>query len=244
MSLELYVKESLNMPSGKVIAQAAHALGMAFMSHCELVGEDSDKVTLKVHDRDGHFNCSLDSLLSRINVDFVDDDVFESMKSREDNVTVVIDNGLTCFNHQKTETVILLDKSEGVVDRSKRLQFDVDAGVFVKQGFFVNRAKPTTDSALIVHGAALSLSMITALIGVDSTLTLDKSSEMYKWLSSAFGKTVVGSKKQSKFDVVADAIVNASYDFRVGLGEALIVTAPISVEELSQLTYTKTFRLY
>lgn len=247
-NFEINVKASLNMPCGKIAAQAAHAMGMAFMTHCEVISDDNDSVVLKVHD-DGFFTGkTFEQLVSEISLNQVTDDVFEELKNASEsddyNKTVVVDNGLTCFGGEKTPTIIMRDLAGGVVPKDQQLPFNVDSGITCKQGFFVKRTEEITESDVIIGSAVLSLLALTGRVDLDSmTLTLSKSSPVYSWLTTAFGKTVVGSKKESKFNLVLEKLSDANVKTYTSDGESIVVTEPLPSDELEKLTHTSTFRL-
>ncbi|UKA05013.1 peptidyl-tRNA hydrolase [Photobacterium damselae] len=245
---EINIKASLKMPCGKIAAQAAHAMGMAFMAHCEVISNVDDSVVLKVHDNGYFTGKTFEQLVSAVSLNQVSDDVFDELKNAIEsdsyNKTVVVDNGLTCFGGEKTPTIIMRDFAGGAVSKDQRLPFDVDAGITCKQGFFVKRSSGHLENDIIIECSVLSLLALTSRVDLDSmTLTLVKSSPVYSWLTTAFGKTVVGSKKESKFRMVVDTLVAKNVRTWANNAATIVVTEPLPSDELEQLTHTSTFRL-
>jgi hypothetical protein len=74
-------------------------------------------------------------------------------------------------------------------------------------------------------------------------MTIEKSSTWYGWLTSAFGKTVVGTKKGAKYSDVCLKISESGWEFTKSECGGVFVTQPIPSEKLQDFTRSKTFRL-
>ena len=126
----------------------------------------------------------------------------------------------------------------------KRMQFDVDAAANYKQGIFVDRSVGKTDNEIIVESAILSLITIMRLVHLETmTITMDKTCGMYCWLSSAFGKTVVGTKRHVKFISILDQLVVGGIGLSCNDDSSIVVTEPVRSMALEALTHSKTFHL-
>lgn len=241
--ISIYVNNDLDMPIGKVAAQVSHSLGMKLMELCSVLSEDNDTVRLQVHDHGLFLGKTELEIIDQINLNFVSGDEFNSHATDISTVTV-IDNGLTCFNNQKTPTVVLKCSQGEVQNEGLRLQFDVDKGCDFKQGLFVDRNAFSSEEILVVTTAVASLKkMLVDLVDDENNLTIEKSSPWFGWLTTAFGKTVVGTKKNSKFLEVKEQMETLGWSCLESDCCGVIATVPMKSDELQKLTRYKSFRL-
>lgn len=235
---DIHIRKDLSMPIGKVAAQAAHAIGGILLDRCALVSETDDAVTLKIEEGSRNL-LKLLSDTSEINLYWDTDSEFNALDGKG---CAIIDNGLTCFDGVPTPTTIGISSVGEIIDESMRLQYDVST-IDYKQGFFVDRSKNLDSEEIIKSVAALSLNSIVEVFDTETlTMTLDKKSAMYKWLTSSFGKTVVGTKKATKFKLIKETLCSEDV-VEIKNIEAVFATNPLSSDILTKFTRSSTFRL-
>ncbi len=221
------------MPAGKIAAQCAHALSMLILKRCEIVSEDSNTVKLKISDEG---SCLLKLNASNINLNFVNDEIFNQLSSNP-LASVVIDNGLTCFNNVKTPTVIATTQINGIVENN--LKFDVDKNISYKQIGMVNK---NADQNEIVKIFAASSAQLLVNEFENNVLKLNKNSPLYSWLTGPFTKIVVGSRKINKFNALYELLSDNKIK-NIRNGDKVMVTEPVPDNEAQIYSRFSTFSL-
>ncbi len=239
----VYLADDLGMNLGKMIAQAAHASGASGMARMRLQSENNDSVCLTLTQPARQVHQSHPLLIPDIHYCHA-----RQLPGEDDEVIEIIDAGKTVFDGPTKTCVGYAPLLGNAVPPPLRLGFDDDTLDF-KQAFFVNRKvcqnSEIDDNTLIALMAAASTVCILENV-VDGSLTLDKHSALYQWITSAFGKTVVGTKKQSKFEQVLQLLDIDKIRYQpVFFNQELIgvCSEPIAADQIHNYTKYKTFHL-
>lgn len=241
--LVVYLADDIGMTLGKAIAQVAHAVGAAWLARMAITAENDGQVQLSLTPAAHlafanqqamlpHIVPCASELLPEENLDFIE----------------IIDAGKTLFS-EPTKTCVAYSPLLGeALTPEHRLPFN-DELIEYKQAFFVNRKTcaelAIADHDLIAALASASLAIILADMN-DGELTLAKHSALYQWITSSFGKTVVGTKKVGKFLEVRELLATSGIRFQeVYYQEQLIglCSEPIAADKIHQFTKYKTFNL-
>ena len=238
--MKIYIRENLNMPSGKEIAQIAHAHGKAWLDRLVVESCGNSAFALRLTDKallalnnNQHYQCP---------------EIMHGDPAPTSCDSIITDSGRTHFS-EPTRTCVAVSTELGYVQPSERLlPFDASK-IDVKQGFFINRVEASKvcideiKSKLAVLSSLHFTSLIDRSTGV---LSLSTTSELSKWLTSSFGKTVVGTKKTTKFKEVKELILDEGvkvHDLEIDGVCVAFVTEPIDSAKLQKFTRFKTFRL-
>ncbi|WP_199438485.1 peptidyl-tRNA hydrolase [Vibrio owensii] len=236
-SIELHIRNDIEMPLGKIIAQASHALGLKFIQQCRLVKEYKDAITIQ-----SELNEIVDFSYSKfIKINWVSERDIESLT----DASIITDSGRTVFNEP---TITCAATSNHTRKPTFCLPHQSDTMPF-KQGIFINR-KAVSDckierDELIIQCAVSSLKTLINKFDLNGEATLQKSEATYIWLTHLFGKTVVGSKKPNEYETVLRnvelkaSIVAINYQSH-NIGFAC---TPIESNEIEKYTKHKSFRL-
>ncbi len=235
------IASDLNMPLGKIIAQASHGVGLSYLSRIKVQYENYDCIGLEITED------ALNAILSnsvKVTTTYCK---MESLNNNSDECSVdIIDSGRTVFN-EPTKTCVASAKNLGAtVLPSLRLQYD-DNNIPVKQAIFVNKKAIVniSEEEMISLFSEKSAEFITDIIS-DDKFKLDKKSSLFSWLTSAFGKTVVGTKNKNKFNLLIKKLEDDNINFKpVIFNNELIgvCTTPIDSEIIHIYTKYKTFNL-
>ena len=241
--LVVYLANDIGMTLGKSIAQVAHAVGAAWLARMEITAKTDAQVHLSLTD---------DARIAFINQQAMVPNIVhcssEILPEEDLDFIEIIDAGRTLFSHPTKTCVAYAPILGEALPLERRLPFN-DEIIEYKQAFFVNRKAcaelAMSDEDVIATLASASLAMILADMK-DGELSLDKHSALYQWITSSFGKTVVGTKKVGKFLEVRELLATSGIPFKdVYYQNELIglCSAPIAADEIHQFTKYKTFNL-
>lgn len=239
--MRVYLANDIGMNLGKEIAQAAHAVGLAWLSHSRIVREDGQIIELQLT------GSTVDKLLG-VHPEIVRCSASELPLDDEFHQSI-IDSGRTVFAAPTKTCVVDMEGLGPIVPVPDRLKFD-DKVIDVKQGLFVNRSafagSGLDESDLIAGLAKASSEAIGFKFTENNRSVLTKGSSIYSWLTQSFGKTVVGTKKFGKFNELRSLLIESNttcFDFYHNDELIGFAIEPLKELELHQYTKFKTFRL-
>ncbi|ELP6119368.1 hypothetical protein QTV43_000513 [Vibrio vulnificus] len=232
--------DGITMPLGKTVAQVSHALGLLVLNRCEIVDETDLAIILKM-------NPELHSTV--LNKEFVTSELVLNYVSEDEVVaecggSVVVDRGKTVFwGRTVTCGAVARGGWLGAEVESNILSKEVVASVSVMQGIFVNTGTIAFDSQIIDMASKLSVSAFFEAFDLSTGQAIvSKTSNLYRWLTNGYGKTVVRSKKGIHMEALADGLANEGVEIS-GLAGHIFATEPCKKELLETFTRTKHTRL-
>lgn len=240
MNIQLFVRNDINMPLGKIGAQCAHALNKAVLDR--LSASQSDQLTTltpTVQLREIIRNFSD----LEINIKYGDLEYIQS--SAESDTAFILDRGRTVFK-EPTITVSWATTGWGDV-ASNTLPFN-SGNIPFKQPIFVNRSNNLLDEFEVIKAAArASTTILISLMDSNGEINLKHDDPMLSWLQNGFGKTVVGCKKSSHFETCITRLREEqgfkNTEVSNEKGVFLLAHYPISSEDIEQYTRGKHTRL-
>ncbi|CAH7431541.1 conserved hypothetical protein [Vibrio chagasii] len=241
--MNIYIQSGLDMPFGKTIAQSAHAYGKAWLDRMSVVSEDEDSVILKLTDTAFHqLNQWIDGIPTAVSYCELSSFELDGFTSE------IVDSGRTHFECPTLTCRVASNELGEVVGVNDRLSYS-DKTIECKQGFFVNRVafESINREVMLSEMAKGSFSMILDNVCSErGELELKKAGSEYVWLTSSFGKTVVGTKKVGKFEQLRELLVSDGVAVRdVYIDGILIgyISQVLPSDSLQKYTRYKTFRL-
>lgn len=235
--ITIHIRKDIKMPLGKTIAQASHALGLLFIQRCSVVYESDDSIAL---------SHPSDEIMDYCYAQFIDIKwTTEDKIAQLEGPAIITDSGRTIFKEPTlTAAATTVHPSRPRFAFTKRTE-DIE----YKQGFFIDRVavlnSNISNEELIASAAVSSLKCLTQLFDTSGEAILSKNSALYEWLTSLFGKTVVGTKKPTKYDGMVTLIgrEHAISAINKGAHNVGFVTEPIKASTLEIHTKSRTFRL-
>lgn len=241
----VFIANDLDMGLGKVIAQASHAAGKVWLDRFEVIEDTSSTVKMKasqpVFDALARSGFTPPRVVFCPAIDLPPECQYTS---------TIIDSGRTVFN-KPTLTAAGTSSALGVrVDLNSRLGYEVGSIPF-KQAFFINRPavlRACLDELDVISTMSyLSLSFIFESYDYETGLIeFQKDSNIYQWLTTAFGKTVVATKKVSKFDCLLSALDESGVEHAIASVDSSvwgIVSEVLASENIHDFTKFKGFNL-
>ncbi|MGR5555803.1 hypothetical protein ACQKQC_05815 [Vibrio fortis] len=230
----------ITMPLGKTVAQVSHALGLLVLNRCEIVDETDLSLTLKM-------NPELHAAV--LNKDFVTSELVLNYVSEDEVVdqcgeSVVVDRGKTIFwGRTVTCGAVARGNWLGADVLNNILSKEVVTSVNVMQGIFVNTGAITFDLQIIDMASKLSVSALMESFDLTTgQAMISKTSNLYRWLTNGYGKTVVRAKKEAHMESLADELSCEGVGLS-GLAGHIFATAPCRKELLERYTRTRNTRL-
>ncbi|MDK9790158.1 peptidyl-tRNA hydrolase [Vibrio sp. D431a] len=243
--VSIYVANDIGMGLGKVIAQAAHAYTKAYLDRCQVVESSDDYVLLKATDV---LNKELNSKGFTIpKLVFCPADF---LPEEDEVVSCIVDSGRTVFGEPTKTCSVSTTKLGTRVDEGERLRFNVGS-IPYKQAFFINR-KAVAEAEFDEHDVITTMAYLSASFVFGDydyetgELKILKSSPLYIWLTSAFGKTVVGTKKPTKFSALIEQLDSDGVTNSVAVSNGQVwgvCTDVLPSDLIHKYTKFKTFNL-
>ncbi|MEH0790856.1 hypothetical protein KW882_00985 [Vibrio parahaemolyticus] len=240
MKIQLFVRNDISMPLGKICAQCAHALNKAVLDR--LSARQTEQLTTLSPTN------QLRDIISRFNeveISIEYGDLDHILSSAESDTAFIRDRGRTVFN-EPTITVSWATSGWGepVTDS---LPFN-SGDIPFKQPIFVNRSNKLVDESDVIKAAAsASTTILVSLSDEKGNIKLKNDDPMLSWLQNGFGKTVVGCKKASHFDSciakLRDEQGFMNTEVSNDKGTFLLAHYPISSEVIELYTRNKYTRL-
>ena len=241
--LTVYLADDIDMNLGKAIAQVAHATGAAWLARMEPSQQENNQITLTLTPS---ARASLEQNLALApNIVPVSQ---QALPKEDEQHIEIIDAGKTIFECPTKTCVAVSTVLGDALPASQRLLFNDDV-IDYKQAFFVNRKLIATlalsDQQIMSLFAKASLAIILEPV-IDGRLNLNISEPLYQWITSAFGKTVVGTRKVSKLLEVSALLDEDHIHYhRVYFNDHCLgyCTQPIDAKVIHKYTKYKTFNL-
>ncbi|ANO35468.1 hypothetical protein A6E01_19845 (plasmid) [Vibrio breoganii] len=242
MSIKIFIRNDLDMPLGKMIAQAAHALNAAYLARFYATTSSSKVILTPTIELAKH-------IINRQSLPFTlifgDEQCIRN--NAESDSALIRDAGRTVFT-QPTLTAswdaLDLGPTTAIEDR---LKFSVGDIPF-KQPIIVNRQNPhLTPELAIQAGARLSTDVFLSQIDDFGNIHLAKGSPLLEYLTNGFGKTVIGTKRTAHHIKTVEHIIDGEggtpFETQIGEIQAVSVFAPIASGKIEEYTKTKLTRL-
>lgn len=238
----LLIKEDINMPRGKILAQVGHAISLMVLNLMAGNYEHRRLSPSNTKHMEGWFRNRCPVEIRMVSSASFDQAV---TNYADQGVTVVEDHGRTVFNGVKTETVavvpfgFILPFEHQCVDRGQIVAKDKErAADELRQVLLVNtRSKQCLNDLIGYTVLATVQTIYWHMEHVDGEHHFDLTrSRMGEWLDGAFAKIALSTKaiEQQKSDLLA---ANIGFEALEREGECvLICTQPVEKSLLEPIT--------
>ncbi len=236
--LTLVMRNDLNMRTGKMAAQAAHAAMKLFFSQ---VDQDLNTLSLPIHQYE-----ALNNFVARpvVHVEFVSSEQALLEIIDRHNGQTVIDNGFTEFKGVQTFTcgAFGLFNKEGK-GTAKLIELG-QSGIKSRQYLIFSRKSKLKKDAVCQMAAIGCLSQFFKLLTISSDLntaecSLDEASALYHWMLNGYGKIGLSVPDDDSLVELAEQFADnwVSTTITDHDGMLMLTTEPAFVSEVEHLTH-------
>lgn len=203
------IRKELNMPLGKICGQVSHATMLLFIKMMEVAENGQRFMTTD------NFNIINDWRKNNfpLIIEFVDDKTFEMLQNNYTEINVV-DNGLTCFDYQKTKTCKIQIPSKVKLTNFVDTKYDGNSNKeSIKQYLIIlNKNKEickNNELEIIKQSARSSIMFLFDCLSQHKDcykFQHQKIDIVNSWLKSFYPKIVLKIKSESKLNELKNAI--------------------------------------
>lgn len=243
----LFIDQSLNMPLGKLCAQASHGVMKLFLDRFE------HRDGTLIADSQGDLNWLKKWIENDLNFEIKYLPSFDKNSpefNQKGAYSHIFDHGRTCFNGQLTHTVtvhtpsLLIEKNRDF-NQEVTKSHDEEA----RQILIIDRSIDYSglESELIVTSAKASLfNLLQHMENKEGSLSfsLPYNSAVYSWLTGSFAKITLSVKGPKRYEQLAKKVKEGNFPFFQQRSPNLTVLAFGPCTKIKSLHLTKKMQLF
>lgn len=195
--LNIFVRKDLSMRKGKMAAQSAHAAMKLFLE--VMVSKDNSLVLEK--EQENEFLKFLDN--PKINIIMVNDEnEFDNACDKDKPYSVIVDNGRTEFHGVPTKTCAAQGIFEKATINELHVPHTYGQDIKAKELFVFSKEIPLPKEKACELAVLACLKMLYSQMANnekgEKVVNLNDNSPLVAWITGAFGKIAVSTKKDSE----------------------------------------------
>lgn len=235
--LNIFVRKDLSMRKGKMAAQSAHAAMKLFLE--VMVSEDNFLVLRKEQEND--FLKFLES--PKINIIMSkDENEFDNAYDKNKPYSVIVDNGRTEFHGVPTKTCA----AQGIFEKAALNELHVPhtygQEIKAKELFVFSKEIPLAKEKACELAVLSCLKMLYSQMHYnekgEKVINLSEKSPLSAWISGAFGKIAVSTKKDDELKVLESILSEKGFNVLMceSEGNKCLVISPQYPEVIDEYT--------